>query len=422
MIDDCVINKRERKYNVKILHICTGWPLSFQGGITNYVRNLAEIQCKNGLEVSVLGAPDNAQYSFEYIPYTSKIKVFNYGKLEDQDSLEKIRRIISKNNFDIIHIHALEYVDWNLYDILKGQHYIISLHDYCFICPRIYMYDPKGKVCDHYEEKACEKCVSYLDRVYYFRRLIEKINGKFNTSVRVPYLPQNITKIRYEKFIRLLNNADYILPVSKRVEEIYKKSGVNSKSKVLHIGNSSAENYNDEFEYNTDDHIIKICFLGRLSKYKGAELFIQIADHFKKNDNIEFHFLGYAGKYETELDKIGVINHGKYNQNCLSDILKGYDLGMVLSIWEDNGPQVVMELLNNHIPVIGTRMGGISDFISDKNGFIFNPYSQKEINQLYDFLDSVTPEKIYELKSNIKRTKTPQEHYEELMNVYNEVL
>lgn len=97
-------------------------------------------------------------------------------------------------------------------------------------------------------------------------------------------------------------------------------------------------------------------------------------------------------------------------------------MGMVLSIWEDNGPQVVMELMNYHVPVIGTRMGGISDFVTRENGFIFDPYSEKEINELYQFLDNLTPQKIFELKENISRTTTPQEHYEDLLEVYEDVL
>lgn len=402
---------------MKILHICTGWPLSFQGGITNYVRNLAQIQYKNKLDVFVLGAPDNEKYDFGYISYTSKIRAFSYCPLEDKKALDKIKIILEDGEYDVIHIHALEYVDWDLYEIIKGYHYVVSLHDYCFICPRVYMF--KGeKPCEKYDEQKCIKCVSYIERIRGYRHL-SKI---FKLKEGYPYIPQHITKIRYTKFSELLNNADYILPVSNRVEEIYRQSGIFSKSRVLHIGNASAEEFDESFCYDVADHVIKICFLGRLTRYKGAELFIQIAEHMKENRNVEFHFLGHAGEYENRLAEAGIVNHGKYNQKDLKKLLDEFDMGMVLSIWEDNGPQVVMELMNYRIPVIGTRMGGISDFVTRDNGFIFDPYSDKEKNELYEFLDSLTPQKILELKKNINRTNTPQEHYEALMKVYKEVL
>lgn len=408
---------------MKILHICTGWPLSYKGGITNYVRSLAQIQYENGQDVYVMGAPDDNKYEFNYIEYESKeIKPFTYTPLEDKEALAKIKCVLEKENFDIIHVHAIEYVDWDLYTILHKYHYVVSLHDYCFICARIYMYSNRFGVCNRYDEKKCSKCVSYLDRYGHMRGIVARLNNKFSLKLDVPHLPQNITTIRYQKFSQLLNGSDYILPVSKKVEEIFRNSGITAKSKVLHIGNDSADHFKNEIVYNSNPHTMKIVFLGRLTDYKGGFLFLKIAEHYKNNPNIEFHFLGNSAEFSEKLKVAGIIDEGKYNPKDLSKLLENYDLGMVLSIWHDNGPQVVMELLNNRIPVIGTRMGGIPDFVNSDNGFLFDPYSQTEIENLYDFLDHLTPEKVLSLKKNIKPTTTPKQHYCELMKVYQEVL
>lgn len=408
---------------MKILHICTGWPLSYQGGITNYVRELAQEQYRNGNDVYVLGAPDKEKYDFKYVPYTSKIVAFSYRPLIDKEALKIIEKFLSTEKFDIIHIHAIEYIDWDLYKILSSYHYVVSLHDYCFICPRIYMYQPSDHVCDMYVEHKCKKCISFFDRYYSIRILFERLSKKANKHIRVPYFPQNITQIRYEKFRRLLNNADFLLPVSNKVQEIYQNSGIYSKSKVLHIGNISADYFTSEFKYNMAPHRIKIVFLGRLSKYKGADLFIEIANQLKGCKNIEFHFLGNSSEYKGMLPKVGIIDHGKYNQEDLPKLLQEYDLGMVLSIWHDNGPQVVMELLNNHIPVIGTRMGGIPDFIEEGvNGFLFDPYSKSDVDRLCNRLKTITVNDIYAMKKSIKHTTTSHEHYSQLMEVYRNVI
>ena len=243
---------------MKVLHICTGWPLSLQGGITNYVRTIAEMQYKNGMDVHVLGREDEKKYEFNYITYDSKIRPFTCSKLKDKHALKFIEEYLEKEKFDIIHIHALEYVDWDIYSVVKKYKYVVSLHDYCFICPRVYMYT-NGQVCKKYDEKKCKNCVSFLERIPGYR----KLNKIFN--IRFPHIPQNITKIRYQKFSDLLNHADYLLPVSNRVDQIYKESGILGKSKVLHIGNVSAEKYVEKFDYNVDGHKIKIVFLGRLT-------------------------------------------------------------------------------------------------------------------------------------------------------------
>ena len=63
-------------------------------------------------------------------------------------------------------------------------------------------------------------------------------------------------------------------------------------------------------------------------------------------------------------------------------------------------------------------MGGITDFVNMENGYIFDPYDESEINGVIDFINSVTPDIIYEKKKRIQRTTTSVEHYSELMKLY----
>ena len=89
---------------MKILHICTGWPLSYKGGITNYVRSIAYAQYKNGHEVSVLGREDKVKYPFTYINYTSnRITPFTYMPLVDKKGLNWINKLLDEENFDILY-------------------------------------------------------------------------------------------------------------------------------------------------------------------------------------------------------------------------------------------------------------------------------------------------------------------------------
>lgn len=368
-----------------------------------------------------MGGEDTNKYEFNYFTYTSKIKNFTYGKLKDEKGINTIKNFLEKEKFDIIHIHSVLGIDWNLYSILKPYNYIISLHDYYYLCPRIDMVPEKNCVCNSYEEDKCKKCISYIQRFRICRFGLKKVNKILHKNFKMPYFLQNITTIRHEKFKELLENAKYLLPVSSRVEEIYMASGIENTSKVLHIGNISADNFSEEYTYKTEPHKIKIVFLGRLSYSKGADLLIKIAEKIDK-EKFEIHFYGRPEEYVNVLNQTDIISHGKYEQKELSNILKEFDLGLVLSVWEDNGPQVVMELLNNHVPVIGTKMGGIPDFVNKDNGFIFNPYSEKDFNELLTFLNSLTIEKISKLKSNIKPTKTTKQHYEDIMKVYKEIL
>lgn len=401
---------------MKILHLSTGFPLSFQGGITNYVRILATVQKKNGYDVWVMGGKDEQKYEFKYIQYESKhIKPFTLSKMEDSINLDKIDEFLKKEKFDIIHIHMILDIDWNLYDIIKNYNYIISLHDYFYLCPRICMVDRNKLLCSKYEENRCKKCIDKIERYRYSRF----IRNKF--SFNISFL-DDITTLRYQKMKKLLEGAKVLLPVSKRVKEIYVASGINNNYKILHIGNILADRYKSLVyeKQNFNKRKINIAMLGSLSYLKGVDLFIKLAeqiDHSKFN----IYFYGRSGKYKNKIEKVGIIDKGAYKQEQLDKILLNIDLGLVLSIWEDNAPQVVMEFLNNNVPVVGTKMGGIPDFINMKNGYLFNPYLNEDWEKLIKFFNNISVNKILELKNNIKPTKTTNEHYNELMDLYNNI-
>lgn len=409
---------------MKVLHISTGYPLSYAGGITNYVRMLAIEQFNNKIDVSVLGSIDNKKdFKFKYYEYESKkIKPFTLGKSEDKEALRKIKDILEKEKFDLIHIHMMLDIDWNIVDILKGKYkYIISLHDYFYICPRIILMDGSGQICREYDNEKCSKCVTKFETIDLVRRIGNRVSSKIN--FKYPCVEQKYTKQRYYKFKELLEGAELLLPVSNRVKELYESAGINGKYKVLHIGNYSAENYK---KFNKEDYKTKesidIVMLGALTYHKGAEVLLKLIEGVK-NPNIKFHFYGRTEqKYEEKLIKSGLICHGKYNPSELGEILKKMDLGCVLSIWEDNAPQVVMELLNNNVPVIGTKMGGIIDFVNESNGYIFDPYNDEEVKSVIRFLNDIDIQKIIELKNNIRRTKTPNEHLNEINDTYVKIL
>ena len=406
---------------MKILHICTPWPVSFQGGITNYVSNLAEMQYKMGDEVTVIGGPDKVQHDYNYIEFKSKLEPFSLSNYSDKDSYLFFKQFLLNNKFDIIHIHALYSIDWNIFQLLKNTNYVVSLHDYGYICPYIYMdHNPKG-ICSKYDETKCLNCLSGLEQYTLINKFVNKIYYLFKIKIHLPHTKQEITTKRYTRYKKLLENAKCVLPVSTRVKEIYKDSGINANYVVLHIGNITAENFPKTFSYNVQKDKIRIVFLGRMTHSKGADLFLELADK-TTNDHIEYHFLGYAAEYENKLKSHKIINDGSYKQSDLPNLLKNYDMGMVLSIWEDNAPQVVMELLNNRVPVIATKMGGITDFVNNSNGYIFNPYSEDEKNKAINFINNLTPEQILRKKNSIHRTTTFKEHYIALNDIYKNII
>lgn len=219
----------------------------------------------------------------------------------------------------------------------------------------------------------------------------------------------------------LLEGADLLLPVSKRVQEIYEDSGIKGKYQISYIGNLSADNYKEEFDFDINKEYIDIAMIGAVSYLKGADEFIKLAKLLAEQ-KFRFHFFGRSNEYSDRFVNAGIIDHGPYKQADLPSILNQIDLGCVLSVWEDNGPQVVMEFLNNHIPVIGTRMGGIPDFVNETNGFLYDPYDENGLSTTAEKIRKLDRTQLLQLKKNIKRTTTSYEHGEEINALYKKII
>jgi glycosyltransferase involved in cell wall biosynthesis len=128
---------------------------------------------------------------------------------------------------------------------------------------------------------------------------------------------------------------------------------------------------------------LRVAFLGRADKVKGADTLIK-AIGAAPDMNIELHLYGVTQnaadqEYWDELQRLAaddsrvrflppVPNHQ------VVPLLKGYHIVAVPSRWFETGPLVVMESLAAGIPVVGSRLGGIAEWVRHQdNGLLVDP-------------------------------------------------
>lgn len=402
---------------MKILHVCCGFPISARGGVTNYVRSIAIAQSSNGHEVYVLN--EELFEGINVIKYKTRISIGNIIRKKDKKSLNKLQEILEKYQFELIHIHMCLTLDWDFVEILKTHKYIVSLHDYFYLCPRIQLTRPGCFGCRGISS-SCVSCFSVLERYYFLRRALRKVLGASKVA-SFPIKDKIIWKNWFNHYKTFLENASVLLPVSNRVKDIYENAGIRNTYKVIHIGNITANSFSKN---KVKKHFgkIKLVMLSQFTEIKGGKLLCSIIKKCS-NRELEFHFYGRTSdKEKIIMEQNNIINHGQYKQEDLPTILSNMDFGIVVPIWEDNAPQVVMEMLNCGLPVFATNMGGIPDFINQSNGFLFDPFDEQDIDRAVCFLNSLTFDKIDSLKNNIQRTLTPEEHCFELDSLYAETI
>jgi glycosyltransferase involved in cell wall biosynthesis len=416
---------------MKIVQISTGYDISINGGITNYVRNLSSKLVENGHQVFVIysqkdGLPKN--YPFECIPITTILNPFHRKSVVYNKDVINLQKIISEIKPDVIHVHMMIDLPVDVLKMFKANaKLIISLHDYSFLCNRIVLFKKSGVICNNSNEnKECNYCIESFETTR--SRVVRKLLMLLKQYVYKEKIMSSSG--HHERFVtcrEYFKQADALVAVSTKVKQIYESNGfTNNLFVVNHIGNYTAE---DEFRANFANKKniekydkIKFCFMGNFHKAKGTDMFLQLAAASLKN---EFHIYGELGNIafaEQITQHKNIYYHGMYNHSDLIDILKSIHIGLVLPIWEDNAPQVVFEFLNANIPVIGTKMGGLTDFIDENNGFLFDN-NEDGIKAVIAFINS---DEIYSFYNKIingfSGTKKPIQHAIEMIRLYEKTI
>ena len=67
---------------------------------------------------------------------------------------------------------------------------------------------------------------------------------------------------------------------------------------------------------------------------------------------------------------------GRFERDHVADVYSQFDVLVVPSLWLENSPLVIHEAFMAGVPVVGARIGGISDLVRDgENGLLYPPES-----------------------------------------------
>lgn len=405
---------------MKIGHICTGYPIRYPGGITNYVRSLAESQVRNGDQVVVVCGPNNVQLNsgpmcFEEWNYSSlRSRPFSLKMREEDPACVNLLSKIKKEQFDVLHFHMGLDLPVSFYRTLSrgAIPYAVSLHDYFLICPRITMINYRGEVEREVNYEKCERCVGYFDQIDIFEKL------RMITGIYMPRVPTKQIKYRNDIMKQFLLAAKIVLPVSRRVQEIFAAVVPDANYHVCHIGNASADATPSQ---KIPSEKIRLTILGTISLHKGAAIVERFLRAVTRSD-VVFQFFGRSDRaIMRRLTSLGLVDCGPYVPRDLAKIMAMSDMGVVVPVWEDNAPQVVMEFLNFGVPVLGTMMGGITDFVHEGNGILFDPHDEGSIATVINRMNEINLVEIAALARGAKRLKTPFEHGQEISGIYEAV-
>nr|WP_321406974.1 glycosyltransferase [uncultured Carboxylicivirga sp.] len=242
---------------------------------------------------------------------------------------------------------------------------------------------------------------------YYKEKPFDAIIGCQNRDVRIAgFLVKKLLKsnclVYSRQGVQLLNNSikykysflpfcDGIITNTNTIKKEYDSYGwwADGFVKVIHNG---VENHNDElkpFDYGKfikiNENSYKVLSTGRLSTQKGFKYLIDAAKEVIKLKPDTYFFIAGKGKLKRELkeqiSKNGLTSNVfliGFQENVIP-LLKGADLFVLPSLYEGM-PNSLMEAMSVGIPVISTKVNGVTELMEDKkHGLIIPPANKDEL-------------------------------------------
>lgn len=251
--------------------------------------------------------------------------------------------------------------------------------------------------------------------------VIEHKHGLDFTSEEIDNM--NFIKLNYERLKKYL--ADKTLTGCNADKEILIKRFNFNYDNVEVIYNGIESNNQGKTERNNKKFTIGT--IGRLTYQKGQEYFIEAARTLLSiGYDFEFHIYGEGEKlseFSSLISKYKIENNVflKGYTHSISETIRSFDLFVMPSRYEGI-PYVILEAMNDHVPVISANVGGISEVIENNvTGILVKKENPAEladkILQLYKS-DSIRVQLEINAKRNIDQKYRIENTIESVEKIY----
>lgn len=438
----------------EIFFLSSGWFYSVNSRC--FIREMSEGSNENYHFFAVINSPVRAPGILaEDLP----------AFLEDKKLFHVLLNFIQEQGgFDVIHFHNFEGLTaavYKLKDYFPETRFIYTLHNYFPFCPQVNLWRNDCGNCFGSEEKAaCDECFEFLygqkrlykRRVVYYASCMDpgiiKILKKCadfvrissfrkKDTIRLPLktgtreagrLMEQITAFRETNIHGLKYGMDSVLTVSRRTRDIAIAYGLPPEKTILsYIGSPVASIQMGESNADPCDEVFHLIYIGYARNDKGFFFLLDALDSIQapwtKNIRVTL-----AARYEgtpphipdtlyQRYARITLLNG--YRPQDLNVLLQGVHLGVVPVLWEDNLPQVSLELAAHGVPVLASDLGGASE-LSRSELFRFRGGDKEDFcRKLYHLF--INRNLLKQYWTGYKGIPTMRKHMEELERIYSGV-
>jgi len=389
-----------------------------KGGADNVYFNTANLLSQNGHEVFFFSVNDpnnrpcdNSEYFIKKNDYRNSSLIEKIRSIPsfiyNREANVKLLNLIDKVKPDIAHIHLfLGGLTTSILIALKKRNIPIvhSVHDYRLICPAYTFLDRNNQICERCKDKLFLKC-----------------------AIRRCSLENNIihsTILSFDAYFReyIYNPLNYI--------DRFVFTSQFSKKKHIEFNSFFAKKAEVLYNFNNNQIIPSkvrgnyFLFFGRHSREKGLTLLIETAHKI----NIPLKVCG-AGPLTDKLKSLNYRNIeflGHINNDELKNVIRNSSFIIVPSECYENNPLTIIEAFTFGKPVIGSKIGGITELIGDLNGLLFESKNADSLNEVIIKALSITDSEYLKMSQNVcefaHENFSKEVHYKKLLEIYKSVI
>jgi glycosyltransferase involved in cell wall biosynthesis len=365
------------------------------GGTEIYVAALAQALTERGIE-SIIAAPASTNGAYHHnglhvhrfaVGHPTLQELYGDGDPTAAATFGKVMDTVSP---DIVHLHAHTSAVSRLAVREAKQRrmkVVLTYHTPTVSCSRGTMMLFGEAPCDGVLHRhRCTACTTHAQGVSkgvahligWVPPTVGAVIGKStkNGGLWTALQMSHLIGLKHHAVRALFEEADRVVAVCGWIREVLRRNGVPDEKVVLsrqglpYNGIRKAESGNKQH-----DHLIRLAFLGRLDPVKGIDVAIEAVRRQPSELPVQLDIYGVAQgargvAYQQHLETL--VAGDERIRFCppvtaeqVVSVLSHYDALLVPSTWLETGPLVVLEAFAAGIPVLGSRLGGIAELVTD---------------------------------------------------------
>ncbi len=397
---------------MRILIVVHGYPPHAQGGSEIYAAAHAAALRSGGDEVVVLTRDnDRAMPEFEISENNQDgvrvVRVNNTFRdvrsFEESYEQPKIATIaaelISEFKPDVAHIHHLTCLSTLIPQRLSdaGVPIVMTLHDYWLLCHRGQLLNRHLSVCAE-SPASCTACIdaavtapAFGVAASVYRRLesvlpetaaslVRRVGMAATTAVSSPSSPQEATARRFAHMRAAAERCALMLAPSAHLRERFVAAGYPAER--IRLSRYGFDPRPLPVARTRRSGPLRLGFVGSLMVSKGPHVLLEAARGLPTG-SVSVELFGAHTAYHGDasyrrvldplLDTAGVTVHGPTDHATIGSAYAAMDVLVVPSIWPENSPLVIQEAFLAGVPVVASRIGGVTELVEhEKNGLLFD--------------------------------------------------